>query len=173
MSNASGNSWLMTLWLTWVASLIWALTRPSFSIIFTALMLSMFIFIIVPATGAQLYGNTILATHNYQAGVIPALKIAVLAQVGMLAGAMGVRTLVPGPRLDRVAIDISDARIDRVAVVSVALALSGVVSMSVIGGAKLGDYFVYTTVGGYGTFGTRSTLTSASLWQFSVSGAWQ
>ena len=68
MSNVSGNFWLATLWLTWLASL-WALTRPSFSIIFTALMLSMFIFIIVPATGAQLYGGSVLATHNYQAGV--------------------------------------------------------------------------------------------------------
>jgi len=87
--NASGNSWLMTLWLAWLASLLWAFTRPSFSVIFTGLVLSMFIFIIVPATGAQLYGSTVLATHNYIAGVIPALKIAVVAQVAMLAGAMG------------------------------------------------------------------------------------
>ena len=50
MSNVSGNFWLATLWLTWLTSLIWALTRPSFPVIFTALMLSMFIFIIVPAT---------------------------------------------------------------------------------------------------------------------------
>src|SRR5580704_369117 len=63
--NLSGNFWLATLWLTWLVSLIWALTRPSFSVIFTALTLSMFIFIVVPATGSQLYGKTLLAAHDY------------------------------------------------------------------------------------------------------------
>ena len=94
-ANLSGNFWLATLWLTWLVSLTWALTRPSFSVIFTALTLSMFIFIIVPATGAQLYGNTLLAAHDYQAGVIPALKISALAQAAMLVGAIGARTLNP------------------------------------------------------------------------------
>ena len=152
MSNASGNFWLATLWLTWLASLIWALTRSSFSIIFTALMLSMFIFIIVPATGAQLYGDTVLAGLNYQAGVMLALKIAVLAQVTMLAGAIGVRTLRPVPGFDRIAINLSATRLDKAAIIAVTVAVSGVVGMSVIGGANLRDFFVYTTSGGYGTF---------------------
>jgi oligosaccharide repeat unit polymerase len=155
MSNVSGNFWLATLWLTWLASLIWALTRPSFSVIFTALMLSMFIFIIVPATGAQLYGGTVLATHNYQAGVIPALKIAVLAQVAMLAGAIGARTLRPVRGFDRIAINLSAARLDKAAIIAVTLAVSGVIGMSVIGGANLRDFFVYTTSGGYGTFWSK------------------
>ena len=63
--------------------------------IFTALMLSMFVFIIVPATGAQLYGGTLLASYDYQSGVVAALKIAVLAQVAMVAGAILARMLWP------------------------------------------------------------------------------
>lgn len=152
MSNLSGNFLLGTLWLTWLASLIWALTRPSFSIIFTALVLSTFIFIIVPATGAQLYGDTILATHNYQAGVIPALKIAALAQVTMLAGAIGTRMLRPVRGFDRIAINLSAARLDKAAIIAAGVAVSGAIGMSVIGGANLRDFFVYTTSGGYGTF---------------------
>jgi oligosaccharide repeat unit polymerase len=152
MSNMSGNFWLATLWLAWLASLTWALTRPSFSVIFTALMLSMFIFIIVPATGAQLYGDTVLATLNYQAGVIPALKIAVLAQVAMLAGAIGARTLRPVRGFNRIEINLSGARLDKAAITAVTVAVSGVIGMSVIGGANLRDFFVYTTAGGYGTF---------------------
>jgi oligosaccharide repeat unit polymerase len=152
MHNASGNFWLTMLWLAWLASLTWALTRPSFSVIFTGLVLSMFIFIIVPATGAQLYGSTVLATHNYQAGVIPALKISVLAQVAMLAGAMGARTLRPAQGFDRIGVSLSPARVNKAAVVTVVVAVSGVVAMSVIGGANLRDFFVYTTTGGYGTF---------------------
>lgn len=155
MSNASGNFWLATLWLTWLASLIWALTRPSFSVIFTALILSMFIFIIVPATGAQLYGGTVLADINYQAGVIPALKIAVLAQVTMLAGAMSARTLRPVRGFDHIAINLSAARLDKAAVIAVMISVSGVIGATVIGGANLRDFFVYTTSGGYGTFGNE------------------
>ncbi len=152
MHNESGNFWLGTLWLTWLASLSWALTRRSFSVIFTALMLSMFIFIIVPATDAQLYGGTELADINYQAGVIPALKIAALAQVTMLAGAMVARTLRPVHGFDRITINLSAPRLDRAAIKAVAVAVSGVIGMVVIGGANLRDFFVYTTSGGYGTF---------------------
>ena len=152
MSNAPGNFWLATLWLTWLTSLLWALTRPSFSLIFTALILSMFIFIIVPATGAQLYGGTILAGVNYQAGVIPALKITALAQAAMLAGAIGARTLRPVRGFSRIAINLSAARLDKAAAIAAAIAVSGLIAMSVIGGANLRDFFVYTTSGGYGTF---------------------
>jgi oligosaccharide repeat unit polymerase len=152
LSNESGNFWLATLWLTWLASLTWALTRPSFSVIFTALVLSMFIFIIVPATDAQLYGGTQLADINYQAGVIPALKIATLAQATMLAGAMITRTLRPVHGFDRININLSAVRLNKAAIVTVTIAASGVVGMIVIGGAKPGDFFVYTTSGGYGTF---------------------
>jgi oligosaccharide repeat unit polymerase len=152
MFNMSGNSWLAALWLTWLASLIWTLTRSSFSVVLTALMLSMFILIIVPATGAQLYGSTVLADLNYQAGVIPALKISVLAQVTMLAGAVGARTLRPVRDFDRITINLSAARLDKAAIIAAALAVLGVVGMIVIGGANIGDFFVYTTSGGYGTF---------------------
>jgi oligosaccharide repeat unit polymerase len=155
MSDMSGNLWLATLWLTWLASLIWALTRPSFSVIFTALMLSMFIFIIVPATSAQLYNGTVIADINYQAGVIPALKIAVLAQVTMLVGAIGARTLRPVYGFDRIAINLSAARLDKAAIIAVTVAALGVIGETVIGGANLRDFFVYTTSGGYGTFSSE------------------
>lgn len=152
MSYVSGNLWLLTLWLTWLASLVWVLTRPSFSIIFTALMLSMFIFIVLPATSAQLYGDTVLATHNYQSGVIPALKIAVLAQVTMLAGAIGVRTLRPTRGFDRIDIDLSATRVDKAAIIAVTVGVSAVIGVSVIGGASLRNFFAYTAYDGYGAF---------------------
>jgi oligosaccharide repeat unit polymerase len=112
----------------------------------------MFIFIIVPATGAQLYGNSILAADNFQAGVIPALKIAALAQVAMLAGAIGARALRPARGFDRIVINLSPARLDKAAIIPVTVAISSVIGMSVIGGANLRDFFVYTTSGGYGTW---------------------
>jgi oligosaccharide repeat unit polymerase len=148
----SGNSWLAALWLTWLASLIWTLTRSSFSVILTALMLSMFILIIVPATDAQLYGGTVLAAINYQAGVVQALKISVLAQVTMLAGAIGARTLRPVRDFDRITNNLSAARLDKAAITAATLAVSAVIGMIVIGGANIGDFFVYTSNGGYGTF---------------------
>ncbi len=150
--NGPGNLWLATLWLTWLASLIWALTRRSLSIIFTGLMLSMFIFIVVPATSAQLYGDTTIAGDNYQAGVIEAIKIAVLAQVTMLAGAMGARALRPVRGFDRIDVSLSAARLDRAAIVAVAIALSAPLGMIVFGGAHIREFLAYTSSGGYGTF---------------------
>jgi oligosaccharide repeat unit polymerase len=151
-ANVSGDFWLTVLWLTWLAALVWALTRPSFSVIFTALMLSMFIFIIVPATAAQLYGDTIIASNDYQAGIITALKIATLAQVTMFAGAIGVRALRPIRGFGRISVDLSTARLNEAAGTAVAIAVAGVIAMDILGGANLGDFFVYTTVGGYGTW---------------------
>jgi oligosaccharide repeat unit polymerase len=150
--SVPGNLWLATLWLTWLASLAWALTRRSLSIIFTALMLSMFIFIVAPATSAQLYGGTTIAGNNYQAGVGEAIKIAVLAQVAMLAGAMGARALRPVRGFDRIDVSLSAGRLDRAAIIAVAVALSAPVGMIVLGGAHLRAFFVYTSLGGYGTF---------------------
>lgn len=122
-ANLSGNFWLATLWLTWLVSLTWALTRPS-----------------------------LLAAHDYQAGVIPALKISALAQAAMLVGAIGTRTLLPVRDFDRIDINLSADRLDKAAVAAVTFALAGVIGMSVIGGVNLRDFFVYTTSGGYGTF---------------------
>jgi oligosaccharide repeat unit polymerase len=115
-------------------------------------MLSMFIFIIVPATSAQLYGNTIIAANDYMPGVVQALKIAVLAQVTMLGGAVGLRTLRPVGPFSGVTVNLSTSRLDRAAAIVVAVGIAGVIVMSAIGGASLQDYFVYTTSGGYGTF---------------------
>ena len=97
----------------------------------------MFILIIVPATNVQLYGGTVIADINYQAGVIPALKIAVLAQVTMLAGAIGARTLRPVRGFDRIAINLSAARLDKAAIIAVTVTASGVIGFIVIGGQIL------------------------------------
>lgn len=150
--NAPGNFWLASLWLAWLASLGWALTRRSFSIIFTALTLSMFIFIVAPATSALLYGSTTLATNNYQAGVIGAIKISILAQVTMLAGAMWARALRPVRGFERIDPGFSAARLDRAAIIATAIGLSAPIGMIVFGGAHLREFFVYTTSGGYGSF---------------------
>ena len=84
--------------------------------------------------------------------MIPALKIAVLAQVTMLAGAIGARTLRPVHGFDRIAINLSAARLDKAAIIAVTVADFGCDWLSVFGGANLRDFFVYTTSGGYGTW---------------------
>lgn len=151
LPGAPGNFWLAALWLTWLASLAWAMTRRSFPPIFTALMLSEFIFVIEPATSAQVYGGTLLAGNDYQAGVVPALKIAVLAQAAMLAGAAGMRALRPVRGFHHITVSLSPARLDRAIAAAAVTGAGGVVAMTVIGGASLRDFFVYATPGGYGT----------------------
>lgn len=152
MPDAGAGFWLAALWVTWLAAMAWALSRRTFPVVFTALMLSEFIFIVVPATGAQLYGATVLGDQDYQAGVLAALKIAVLAQAAMLAGAVCARALRPARSFGRIPVNLSPRRLDRAAVMALGVAVCGVLAMSVIGGASLRSFFAYTTPGGYGSF---------------------
>ena len=36
VSATAGDSWLAILWAAWVVAVVWALTRPSFSLLFAA-----------------------------------------------------------------------------------------------------------------------------------------
>lgn len=152
MPGASGGVWLATLWATWLASAAWALIRRPFPVIFAALMLSEFVFIVMPATAAQLHDAVTLAGDDFQAGIVPALRIAVLAQAAMLAAPVVACLIWPSREVGRITVALSPARLDKAAVAAVLTGAAGVVAMSVLGGAPLRDFFTYATSGGYGTF---------------------
>jgi oligosaccharide repeat unit polymerase len=154
---SAGAFWLAILWVIWVFGVCWALTRRPFSILLAAIMAAMLQFVILPATGAEVYGNSSIAGNYYQAGVVPALRIATFAECAMLAGAMAVRTLWPVSGFVWLAPRLSPAGLDRVSRWSVAVGMAGVVATSVLGGANLRDFFVYTTATGYGTFASEVT----------------
>jgi oligosaccharide repeat unit polymerase len=155
--GTAGDSWLTILWAAWVIAVVWALTRPSFSLLFAAIMAAMLLFVIIPATYAQLYGFTTIGGHDYSAGVVRALKIAALAQCATLAGAVAARTLWPVPGLAKLLPELSSSRLDKAARWSVYVGVLAVIASSVLGGANLRDFFVYTTAGGYGTFARETT----------------
>jgi oligosaccharide repeat unit polymerase len=153
--TTAGDSWLTILWAAWIIAVVWALTRPSFSVLFAATMAAMLLFVILPATEAQLSGLTTIAGDDFQAGVVRALKIAALAQCGMLVGAIAARTFWPMPRLVGLSPELSLSRLDRAARWSVCAGALGVLALSILGGADLRSFFVYTTSGGYGEFGNQ------------------
>jgi O-antigen polysaccharide polymerase Wzy len=153
----AGDSWLTILWAAWVVAVVWALTRPSFSLLFAAVMGAMFLFVIIPATQAQLYGLTTIAGNDYQAGIVRALEIAALAQCGMLVGAVAARTFWPVPSHVRLLPQLSPTRVDKAARWSVGVGVLAVIALSVLGGASLRSFFVYTTSSGYGTFARETT----------------
>ena len=157
VQTSAGLSWLTILWAAWIVAVLWALTRSSFSLLFAAIMAAMFLFVILPATQAQLFGHTTIAGNDYQAGVVRALEIAALAQCGMLVGAMAVRTSWPVPGFRRLFLRLSSSRLDRAAWQSVFVAILAVIAFSVLGGASLRSFLVYTTPGGYGTFAGAAT----------------
>lgn len=154
---SAGDSWLVILWTTWIVAVVWALTRPSFSVLFAAITAAMLLFVILPATEAQLSGLTTIAGNDYQAGVVRALEIAALAQCGMLAGAVAARTFWPVPRLTRLSPQLSPSRLDRAARWSVCVGGLAILALSFLGGANLRSFFVYTTSGGYGEFIRQTT----------------
>lgn len=153
---SDGGSWLAILWATWIAAMVWALTRPSFSVLFVAVMAAMFLFVILPATEAQLTGLTTIAGNNYGAGVVRALEISALAQCGLLAGAVAARTLRPVPSLTRLSPRLSASRLDRAALRSTGTGILAILALSALGGASLGTFFVYATPSGYGTFAQQT-----------------
>lgn len=155
--SSAGDSWLAILWAAWIVSVVWALTRPSFSVLFAAIMAAMFLFVIIPATEAQLSGMTTIGGNDYNAGVVRALEIAALAQCGMLAGAVIARTVWPVPSFTRMFPLLSPSRLNGVARWSVCVGVLAVIAFSALGGASLRSFFVYTTSGGYGTFAREST----------------
>jgi oligosaccharide repeat unit polymerase len=157
LSTSVGDSWLTILWTAWIAAVVWALTRPSFSLLFAAIMATMCLFVILPATEAQLFGRTTIAGNDYSAGVVRALEIAALAQCGMLAGAVAARTVWPVPRLTRLFPRLSPSRLDRTTRRSVCVGVLAIIAFSALGGASLRSFFVYTTSSGYGTFGAEAT----------------
>jgi len=154
---AGGDIWLTILWAAWVLAVTWALTRPSFSLLFAAIMAAMLLFVIIPATAAQLSGATTIANYNYQAGVPRALEIAALAQCGMLAGAVAARALWRFPRFTKTFVELSPSLLDRAAWRSACVGVLAVIASSVLGGASLRSFFVYTTSTGYGTFAHEMT----------------
>jgi len=154
---SAGDSWLAILWATWIVAVVWALTRPSFSLLFAAIMAAMLLFVILPATDAQLFGLVTIGAYDYQLGVVRALQIAALAQCGILAGAVAARTLWPVPRLIRLFPQLSPPHLDRSARWSVYTSALAVIAFSFLGGASLRSFFTYTTSSGYGTFADAAT----------------
>jgi oligosaccharide repeat unit polymerase len=155
--SSAGDSWLVILWAAWVVAVVWVLTRPSFSVLFAAIMAAMFLFVILPATEAQLFGLTIIAGNDYKGGVVRGLQIAALAQCGMLAGAVAARTFWPVPGFVRVFPQLSPASLGRAVRWSVLVGVLAVLAFSRLGGASLRSFFVYTTADGYGEFAREAT----------------
>jgi len=157
MPPSGGAFWLTILWAAWILAVAWALTRPSFSLLFAEIMAVMLLFVILPATAAQLSGMTTIATEDYSGGVVKALQIAALAQCAMLAGAVAVRAVWPFPPFVRTFPELSATRISRAAWRSVWVGVLAVVGLSALGGASLSSFFVFTTSSGYGTFARETT----------------
>ena len=155
--GSAGDSWLTILWAAWIIAVVWALTRPSFSLLFAAIMTAMLLFVIIPATEAQLSGHTTIGGNDYRAGVVRALEIAALGQCGMLVGAVTARTFWPVPRLVKVFPRLSPSHLDRATRRAALVGVLALLALSVLGGASLRSFFVYTTSGGYGTFAKETT----------------
>lgn len=153
----TGGFWLTVLWGAWAVTAVWTLTRPSFSLLFAAITFAMLLFVVIPATAAQLYGQTTIAGNDYSAGLNSAYEISALAQCGMLIGAIGARAFRPMPHFSRIAPKLSARQLDRASWLAVTAGIAAVVAFSALGGASLRDFFVYTTAGGYGTFTEEAT----------------
>ena len=157
MPASAGDSWLTILWAAWIVAVIWALARPSFSLLFAVIMAAMFLLVIMPATEAQLFAVTTIAGNNYNSGIVRALQITALAQCAMLVGALAARTFWRMPSPTRLFPQLSLAPLDKAMRRSAGVGVLGVLGFSALGGASLSNFFVYTTSSGYGAFARATT----------------
>ena len=142
-----GAFWLTILWATWIIAVTWMVTRRIFSALFAAVMAAMFLFVIYPATEAQIFHHTTIAGSDEAAGVVRALEIAALAQCGILVGTVMARTLCPIGSFKRLSVRLSGHRLGKVARRSVAAGILGSVALSILGGTGLLHFFIYAGSG--------------------------
>lgn len=67
--GTAGDSWLAILWAAWIVTVVWALTRPSFSLLYAAIMVAML------TSMAGLLGATALVCRRRS----PVLEVAPVA----------------------------------------------------------------------------------------------
>ena len=80
--GSTQSMWLVILWASWIASVGWAFTRPSFSIPFAIILAGMLIYVIIPATIHIVSGRTVLGGDDFGAGTTTAVELSALAQWG-------------------------------------------------------------------------------------------
>jgi oligosaccharide repeat unit polymerase len=159
VSSSDDKFWLTMLWAAWALTVSWSFTRPTFSLPLASVNAAMLVFVIMPATGAVLSGQTVITVHNYSRGTVEALRIATLGQFALLGGAIAARTFWPDQRFVRLRRELSASRLDRASLAAVVAGVIGVLLFATVAKANLRDFLAFTSSSGYGAFASSGAGT--------------
>ena len=163
--------WLAVLWVAWVASILWTITRRPLSLAFSGLLGLMLLYVVLPATIAVATGRAVIAGIDYTAGAVQALQLSCLAQVWLLLGAAAVRAAGrQTPRFVRVGVRLSPQLLERLAAGSLVVAFVALILLIVESGADPGKFVALTPESSYGEF-DRSASVATSGYLVSMMGA--
>jgi hypothetical protein len=110
---AAPTYWLVALWAAWGTTVAWIALSRHPSLAMAGLQTFLLLEVLAPATIAVREGRTMIGIYDVSEGTVAALQLTVLAQVALLAGAVGARALgrsgppvrvrdrLPADRLDR------------------------------------------------------------------------
>lgn len=132
---APATWWLIALWVAWGAATAFALLSRWPSLALAGLQVFFLLEVLAPATIAVLEGRTMIAVYDVTAGTVGALQLSVLAQLAVLAGALGARAWHGGGPPARIDLDLPGWLLDRW-------------SILLLAGAVVGMALYVTTAGG-------------------------
>jgi oligosaccharide repeat unit polymerase len=150
--SSTNAVWLSGLWAAWGLTVLWSLTRPTFSLPLAGVNAAMLVYVIIPATSHVVSGRTWIAGNDFGAGTTTALQISALAQIAFLIGAILARSFSPLPHLVKINRRLSARSLDRAALIALGVGVFGLLLEVSLGGAQLSQFFVFTSSGGYGSF---------------------
>ncbi len=135
-------TWLFVLWFAWALSALWILVAQSFSPPAFGLMITMLLYVLIPATGSVVTGKTVIAGVDYSRGTLAALQLSVAAQIALSAGVLIVHHVRGGAdlRIHRVVIKVSRKRLNQSAVIAMAIAVAALILLARTSGADLSKY---------------------------------
>ncbi len=149
---AEPQYWLATLWASWLLTSAWVVFSSRPSLAMAGVQLFFLLEVLAPATIAVTEGRTLIAIYDVTAGTVGALQLSTLAQLALLAGAVGARLWHGTPAMRHLQVRLPAVRLDRWSILLLLGAIGGLALyvltaggdpralIVLVGSAKYGDF---------------------------------
>lgn len=148
---SAGLQWVIALWISWVVTGFVVYRRRPISLPVAGIQAAMLVYILLPATVAAARGYASIAGFSYSRGVVPAIQMSLLAQMGMAVGFLLVEAPRPPQSIRKLTGTLDAVRIRRAALVSMVIGVLGLLAFVAVSGANLGQFFAIAGSSSYGS----------------------
>lgn len=158
--------WLYSIWLIWLGSMVWAVTRPEAPVSFLALQVVMMLFVIWPGTLDYAHNSAVLYGTDFTKGIPGALRMVAIAEAGLVLGTMLCRSRRPEHQVTRLRVQLPGKSSRRLIVLLFGAGVVGLVLFVVTSGGQFSQLNVFSSNTVYGSF--KATATGPTIQYFST-----